>query len=421
MAQYDLLLTQNVHATLVEYSEKFVNIAKGGILSADASQNPTVLPVGTDTYMLVADSAETTGLKWQAVAAGHTQNTDTGTTSLTFKLDSDGYDIELTAESASKFGVKVSGGATYADIEAKDATFNKVTVVTAPSAGSDLTNKTYVDGILGDNNALVYKGVIDCSTNPNYPAADAGDVYFVSVAGKIGGASGVDVEVGDMLICNTDSTASGDHATVGIYWNIVQTNLDGVVTGPTSSTDGYFAIWDGTTGQLLKDGAGAPGTMAYETATDYLALSTFTAAGQILYSTGSGAVAVLASGTSGDLLMSGGTGAPSWYTPGDLIGYDLTDVIADDIFTTSNQVIYSTGAGAEAALTVPEQTLVGRITSGIVDALTGTEVMGILWQSAPATPTSTGTAGQIAYDDDYFYICVATDTWVRSALALNWT
>ncbi|RLD56517.1 MAG: hypothetical protein DRI97_07285, partial [Bacteroidetes bacterium] len=264
MAQYDILLTQNVHATLVEYSEKFVNLSKGDVLSAIANQTPTVLAAGTDGYMLVRDDAELTGLKWVVIAAGHTQNTDTGTTSLTFELDNDGFQIELTAESASKFGVKVNGGATYADIEAKDATFAKATVVTAPSAGSDLANKTYVDGILGDNNALVYKGVIDCSTNPDYPAADAGDLYVVSVAGKIGGASGVNVEVGDWLLCNTDSTATGDHATVGANWDIVQTNIDGAVTGPASSTDGYFAIWDGTTGTLIKDGAGAPGTMAYE-------------------------------------------------------------------------------------------------------------------------------------------------------------
>lgn len=57
MAQYDLLLTQNVSGAGTEFSEVLVNIAKGGILSANASGTPTVLPVGTDTYMLVADSA----------------------------------------------------------------------------------------------------------------------------------------------------------------------------------------------------------------------------------------------------------------------------------------------------------------------------------------------------------------------------
>lgn len=59
---------------------------------------------------------------------------------------------------------------------------------------------------------------IDCSANPNYPAAHRGDVYRVSVAGKIGAAAGLDVLFEDMLYCLTDDTAAGDHATVGAQW-----------------------------------------------------------------------------------------------------------------------------------------------------------------------------------------------------------
>lgn len=39
------------------------------------------------------------------------------------------------------------------------------------------------------------------------------------------------------------------------------------------------------------------------------------------------------------------------------------------------------------------------------------------WVDAPATASSTGTAGQVAYDATHFYVCVATDTWVRADLA----
>ena len=117
---------------------------------------------------------------------------------------------------------------------------------------SQKATKTYVDALIAAADAMVFKGVIDCSTNPNYPAADRGWTYRVSVAGKIGGASGTNVEAGDILLCLNDSTASGDQATVGANWSIIQTNLDGAVIGPSSVTDGNLAAFDGTTGKLIK-------------------------------------------------------------------------------------------------------------------------------------------------------------------------
>ena len=36
--------------------------------------------------------------------------------------------------------------------------------------------------------------------------------------------------------------------------------------------------------------------------------------------------------------------------------------------------------------------------------------------SAPVTAAATGTVGQVAYDATYFYVCIATNTWVRTAL-----
>jgi hypothetical protein len=113
--------------------------------------------------------------------------------------------------------------------------------------------KNYSDQIIAAADAMVFKGVVDCSANPNYPAADRGWTYKVSVAGKIGGASGVAVEVGDTLFCITDGTASGNQATVGSAWNIVQVNTVGAVIGPSSATDKAAARFDLTTGALLKN------------------------------------------------------------------------------------------------------------------------------------------------------------------------
>ncbi len=41
---------------------------------------------------------------------------------------------------------------------------------------------------------------------------------------------------------------------------------------------------------------------------------------------------------------------------------------------------------------------------------------GLSWSSVPASSTASGTAGQIAYDANYQYICVATNAWKRVPL-----
>lgn len=36
---------------------------------------------------------------------------------------------------------------------------------------------------------------------------------------------------------------------------------------------------------------------------------------------------------------------------------------------------------------------------------------------APANATALGTPNQVAYDATHFYVCIATNTWVRATLA----
>ena len=42
---------------------------------------------------------------------------------------------------------------------------------------------------------------------------------------------------------------------------------------------------------------------------------------------------------------------------------------------------------------------------------------GYLSSQAPAAAGSTGTAGTITYESGFLYVCVATDTWQRVAIA----
>jgi hypothetical protein len=92
---------------------------------------------------------------------------------------------------------------------------------------SEKAVKTYVDSNV--TGLLELKGFTDCSANPNYPAGIKGDVYIVSVTGKIGGVSGVPVEKGDWYVCTADN-AGGTQAAVGGSWGVLQTNLINVAT-----------------------------------------------------------------------------------------------------------------------------------------------------------------------------------------------
>jgi len=222
--------------------------------------------------------------------------------------------------------------------------------------------KTYADQLIAAADVMVFKGVIDCSTNPNYPAADAGWTYRVSVAGKIGGASGVNVEIGDLLLCLTDATASGNQATVGANWSVSQTNIDGAVIGPTSVADGDVALFNGVTGKLIKSGGKLVDTVltSLSTATN----AVITAADSILTALGklqkqvSDNLTTLTTHTgaaaphSGHVIKTGDTltGTLNWSSTQTIASAATTDIGA----ATSNVVIISgtttiTGLGTIAA------------------------------------------------------------------------
>lgn len=137
---------------------------------------------------------------------------------------------------------------------------------TAPTASSG-TNSTQIattafvqaaiDTKIADTDAMVYKGVLSGGSTGSYgaltPAANKGWTYKVNAAGLI---DGVAVEVGDMLICNTDSTiaaTSSNWSEIKSKWDFIQSNIDGAVTGPASSVDAHVALFDGTTGKKIKD------------------------------------------------------------------------------------------------------------------------------------------------------------------------
>ncbi len=130
----------------------------------------------------------------------------------------------------------------------------KITGLATPTISTDAATKAYVDGILGANDAMLYKGVIDCSADPNYPTGNAGDTYKASLAGHIGGASGVVVSIGDMIICTTDGTSTGTQAGVGADWNVIHVGSASgtVISSATSATDNAIVRMDATSGAIVQ-------------------------------------------------------------------------------------------------------------------------------------------------------------------------
>lgn len=85
----------------------------------------------------------------------------------------------------------------------------------------------------------------------------------------------------------------------------------------------------------------------------------------------------------------------------------LTSVSNDDL-------LYIVRSGVSKRITV--SSVAASIKIPKLVAATDTSVSLTLVATVPATSTSTGTTGQLAYDSSYLYLCVATNTWVRATL-----
>lgn len=129
---------------------------------------------------------------------------------------------------------------------------------------------------------LEFQGNIDCSANPNYPAGSKGDTYYVSVAGKIGGASGVTVAVGDAIVCKADN-AGGTEASVGTSWFALEKNLAGALLSANNLSDVASASTARTNlglGSLATQSGTFSGTSSGTNTGDQNLFSTISVSGQ---------------------------------------------------------------------------------------------------------------------------------------------
>ena len=161
----------------------------------------------------------------------------------------------------------------------------------APTASTE-TNSTQiattafvqsvVDSKIAASDAMIFKGTIGTSgTITALPAQHTtGWTYKVITAGTYADQN---CEVGDMIVCITDGTTANN-----AHWSVIQSNIDGAVTGPASSVDAHIAVFNGATGKFIKDSGFTIGTSvpanAVFTDTTYSTGSSSTAGITKLYS-----------------------------------------------------------------------------------------------------------------------------------------
>lgn len=110
-----------------------------------------------------------------------------------------------------------------------------------------------VNAVLGANDAMVFKGTIGTGGTHTITAFNALQTYSVGWTYRVitaGTIRGNNCEVGDMLVAIVARNGSG---ALNTDWTVVQTNIDGAVTGPASATSDNIASFNGTNGKVIKD------------------------------------------------------------------------------------------------------------------------------------------------------------------------
>jgi hypothetical protein len=438
MDRYALLLTQNTDdGGGVEFQEKEIVLKKGELLTGE-------LLLGGDPVVLAVPDTNAEGkiLTLKEVS---------GEIELSWEEPASINDLPGTDENSFYIGGSTNGGFIHktpssgavSDMEFKNNAGSLIPIkVGTPSHNDHAIPKSYADGLLAANDAMVYKGTIgtggDVTALPT--THGTGWTYRVIEAGTYAGKV---CEEGDLIISLVDRSGVGN---VDADWSVVQANIDGAVTGPAGAIGTEtIAVWN-SNNRSLKDGG--------ELISAFVKRSDFTGTQSIL-------------GTNGTAGSPVNINADDAYT---VLGYGFGDdisfrkVLPAFLDLADYSIPGKAGTMTPANISAGENTILGRESSGslafstvktaqIGDAQVSLAKMADLAEksiignntAASATPlalsvaqvaemvnvgtipssNTEGTKGQIRVDDDYVYFCVSTGNqgsakWKRLPLS-NWT
>ena len=103
---------------------------------------------------------------------------------------------------------------------------------------------------------------------------------------------------------------------------------------------------------------------------------------------------------------------------GDKAHYGVAAIRANGDYDTDGGVALAGSISAVDVTASGDVSGVGGTFTGNVSAVDVSSTGNLIVATAtPATAGAAGVAGTVAWDGDYIYVCSATDTWLRAAIA----
>lgn len=376
-----------------EFEEVAPILTQGSILAGNpANDGMPVAVTSTDIgkiLKIISDDNGGVKVSWESQDAGHSQNTDIGTSNSTFYIGGD-TGVILDNNDGDLWVRRAFNNYDYSGVRAKTLNVSQeggyvLLPTAAPSADYHAVHKKWVLDQLGATaGGLIFKGT--AGSAESMPITyQVGDLYR---SGFVGTFLTHAVEVGDWIAAvntRTEGTPVADD------WAVWQSNIDGAVTATSNFTSGGMIIGAGANRSLKSlnmDIYSLPVANTENTITSLtLPVSTFVGRTAAV----NGPIKALDKTAANAVL--GFTGLASNFPASPL---------------ANNQAINKITRDAQGIITEVGITTI--TTSGISARRE--------WVSAPTTnwETATGQAGDEAYDDNFHYIWIATNNVRRTPL-----
>lgn len=284
--------------------------------------------------------------------------------------------------------------------------------VSAGGAGTvtSVNATTAISGLSFSGGPITSAGTLTLSGTLGVQGGGTGTTSFASGAVLIGnGTSAVSTvspgTSGNVLVSNGSAWISQAPSGGGAVSSVsgsgsgisVSPTTGAVViqnTGVTSLTNGGGLSLSGSTGGITITNAG---------------VTSITAGSGISVSGSTGSVTISATGGGGSGTFSandGSAASPSIF---------FTNSTNTGLYRAAAGVLGLSGGGVGNLLI--GSTFVQTGTSAILNAFGGFRLGLTGAGQAPATSSSTGSAGELRVDNDYIYVCIATNTWKRVAIS----